>query len=63
MIMSRFDPALVAPVVAFLAHEDCPVSGEIYTLGGVQVSRVFIVMTKGYFNPMLSPEDVLYHFA
>ena len=63
MIMSRFDPALVAPVVAFLAHEDCPVSGEIYTIGGGQVSRVFIGMTKGYYNPMLSPEDVRDHFA
>ncbi len=63
MIMSRFNPALVAPVVAFLAHEACPVSGEFYTLGGGQVSRVFIGMTKGYFNPMLSPEDVRDHFA
>src|SRR4051812_37715493 len=26
-------PELVAPMVAFLAHEDCPVSGEIYTAG------------------------------
>ncbi len=26
-------PDLVAPMVAFLAHEDCPVSGEIYAAG------------------------------
>ena len=26
-------PELVAPMVAFLAHEDCPVSGEIYVAG------------------------------
>ena len=26
-------PELVAPMVAFLAHEDCPVSGEIYAAG------------------------------
>jgi NAD(P)-dependent dehydrogenase (short-subunit alcohol dehydrogenase family) len=58
----RLDPALVAPVVAFLAHADCPVSGEIYTVGGGQVSRFFIGRTKGYFNPSLTPEDVSAHF-
>ena len=40
--LDRLDPALVAPVVAYLAHADCPVSGEIYTVGGGQVSRFFI---------------------
>lgn len=58
----RLDPALVAPVVAFLAHADCPVSGEIYSVGGGQVSRFFIGRTKGYFNPSLTVEDVSAHF-
>lgn len=60
--LDRLDPALVAPVVAFLAHADCPVSGEIYTVGGGQVSRFFIGRTKGYFNPALSAEDVRANF-
>ncbi|WP_319445148.1 MULTISPECIES: SDR family NAD(P)-dependent oxidoreductase [unclassified Mycobacterium] len=55
---AKIDPALVAPVVAFLAHADCPVTGEIYTVGAGQVSRFFIGRTRGYFNPALSPEDV-----
>jgi hypothetical protein len=58
----RLDPALVAPVVAYLSHESCPVSGEIYTVGGGQVSRFFIGRTRGYFNPALTPEDVSAHF-
>ena len=58
----RLDPALVAPVVAYLAHADCPVSGEIYTVGGGQVSRFFIGRTKGYFNPSLTLEDVSANF-
>ncbi|MEV4009038.1 SDR family oxidoreductase [Nonomuraea angiospora] len=33
-VVSELDPALVAPVAAFLAHEDCPITGEIYTAGG-----------------------------
>ncbi len=52
--LDRLDPALVAPVVAYLAHADCPVSGEIYTVGGGQVSRFFIGRTKGYYNPSLT---------
>ena len=40
--LDRLDPALVAPVVAYLAHADCSVSGDIYTVGGGQVSRFFI---------------------
>lgn len=58
----RLDPKLVAPVVAWLTHEDCPVTGEIYSVGGGRVSRFFIGMTEGYFNPELSLEDVRDHF-
>jgi Enoyl-(Acyl carrier protein) reductase len=58
----RLDPALVSPVVAFLAHADCRVTGEIYTVGGGQVSRFFIGRTKGYYHPTLSVEDVRAHF-
>jgi hypothetical protein len=45
-------------VVAYLAHEECAVSGEIYTVGGGQVSQFFIGRTAGYYNPRLSIEDV-----
>ncbi|AEV72957.1 dehydrogenase of unknown specificity, short-chain alcohol dehydrogenase like protein [Mycolicibacterium rhodesiae NBB3] len=56
--LSRLDPALVAPVAAFLTHRDCPVSGEIYTVGAGHVSRLFIGRTKGFYKPDLSIEDV-----
>ncbi len=59
--LDRLDPGLVAPVVAFLAHTDCPVSGEIFTVGAGHVARFFIGRTKGYFNPTLSLEDVRTH--
>jgi NAD(P)-dependent dehydrogenase (short-subunit alcohol dehydrogenase family) len=55
---AKVDAALVAPVVAFLGHADCPVTGEFYTVGAGQVSRFFIGRTRGYFNPALSLEDV-----
>jgi NAD(P)-dependent dehydrogenase (short-subunit alcohol dehydrogenase family) len=59
--LRKLDPALVAPVVAFLTHRDCPVSGEIYTVGAGHVSRFFIGRTKGFYSPELSIEDVRDH--
>ncbi len=53
-------PELVAPLVAFLADEDCPVSGEIYAAGFGRFARVFIAATPGYVHPAPDPsiEDV-----
>jgi NAD(P)-dependent dehydrogenase (short-subunit alcohol dehydrogenase family) len=59
--LQKLDPALVAPVVAFLAHRDCPVSGEIYTVGAGHVARFFIGRTQGFYSPALSVEDVRDH--
>lgn len=59
----KLDPALVAPVVAFLTHPDCPVSGEIYTVGAGHVARFFIGRTKGFHSPTLSVEDVRDHLT
>jgi NAD(P)-dependent dehydrogenase (short-subunit alcohol dehydrogenase family) len=57
-LADRLDPSLVSPVVAWLAHDDCPVTGEIYSVGGGRVARFFIGMTTGYTNPKLTLEDV-----
>jgi NAD(P)-dependent dehydrogenase (short-subunit alcohol dehydrogenase family) len=58
-------PALVAPMVAFLAHEDCPVSGEIYAAGAGRFARIFIAQAEGYVHATLDPtvEDVAAHWA
>jgi hypothetical protein len=52
-------PELVSPVVAFFAHESCPVTGEIYAAGGGRVARMFVAETQGYAKADLTPEDVL----
>ncbi len=53
-------PDLVAPMVAFLAHEACPVSGEIFTAGAGRFARLFIASTEGYVPSTPEPtiEDV-----
>jgi NAD(P)-dependent dehydrogenase (short-subunit alcohol dehydrogenase family) len=58
-------PALVAPMVAFLAHESCPVSGEVYAAGAGRFARIFIAQTEGYVHPTPEPtvEDVAEHWA
>jgi NAD(P)-dependent dehydrogenase (short-subunit alcohol dehydrogenase family) len=64
--VEHFDPRHVAPVVAYLASEECAVSGEIWSVGGGSVSRFFIGLTPGYFKHPheqgpLTIEDVVDH--
>jgi NAD(P)-dependent dehydrogenase (short-subunit alcohol dehydrogenase family) len=54
-------PEHVSAVVAFLAHESCPVNGEIYAAGGGRVARIFIGETDGFAKADLTPEDVAEH--
>jgi NAD(P)-dependent dehydrogenase (short-subunit alcohol dehydrogenase family) len=57
-IADKLLPESVTPLVVFLAHEDCPVTGELYTLGGGRVARVFLGVTRGIVDPKLTPETV-----
>ena len=61
----QMSPDLVAPMVAFLAHEACPVSGEIYAAGAGRFARIFIASTEGYVHDGPEPtiEDVADHWA
>jgi NAD(P)-dependent dehydrogenase (short-subunit alcohol dehydrogenase family) len=58
-------PELVAPMAAFLAHEDCPVSGEMYAAGAGRFARIFLATTRGYVHPEpgVTVEDVAAHWA
>jgi NAD(P)-dependent dehydrogenase (short-subunit alcohol dehydrogenase family) len=49
---------LVSPVVAYLAHEDCPVSGECVETVGGEVRRVYLGQTPGICDRELTPETV-----
>ena len=53
----KLDPARVSPLVAWLVHEDCPVSGEVFSVAGGYVSRVFIGVTQGVYG-LESPEAI-----
>jgi NAD(P)-dependent dehydrogenase (short-subunit alcohol dehydrogenase family) len=61
----QMSPDLVAPMAAFLAHEACPVSGEIYAAGAGRFARIFIASTQGYVHATPEPtmEDVAENWA
>ncbi|MFC4945790.1 SDR family NAD(P)-dependent oxidoreductase [Pseudonocardia sp. GCM10023141] len=54
----RLRPELVSPAVAFLAHEDCPVNGDVFSVAAGRVAKVFIAETRGFYTPDLTLEDV-----
>jgi NAD(P)-dependent dehydrogenase (short-subunit alcohol dehydrogenase family) len=62
-VAEKLEPGLVSPVVAYLCSQACSVTGEIYSVAGGTVSRMFIGLTKGWFKHperegALTPEDV-----
>lgn len=57
-LLARMDPALVAPVAAYLAHESCELAGELLVAGGGDVFRITPLVTLGISGDELSIEDV-----
>jgi NAD(P)-dependent dehydrogenase (short-subunit alcohol dehydrogenase family) len=60
---AAFLPEAIAPVVAYLAHEDCVLTGEVLSAYGGHVGRVFVGETKGITMAGLSVEDVAANIA
>ncbi len=49
---------MVSPMVAYLAHETCPVTGECLSAVGGWVNRLMLSETKGVMFPTLTIEDL-----
>ncbi len=58
----KLQPSEITPTVAYLAHEDCPVTGEVYSVAGGVVARFFIGLTEGWYKNGHSVEDVRDNF-
>jgi NAD(P)-dependent dehydrogenase (short-subunit alcohol dehydrogenase family) len=61
-LADKLMPETVTPLVVWLAHEDVPVTGEVYSVGGGRVARVFIGVTPGFTDPKLTAESVRDNF-
>lgn len=57
-INASMNPDLVAPAVAFLAHESCRLNGEILQAGLGGVARIAVLSSRGFSKRDLTPEDV-----
>ena len=63
---SKYPPMgadLVAPVVGWLAHESCSVTGEILVALAGRVARAVVAETPGVYRPSWSMADVGEHMA
>jgi NAD(P)-dependent dehydrogenase (short-subunit alcohol dehydrogenase family) len=56
-------PELVAPVVGWLAHETCSVTGEVFIALAGRVARAVIAESPGVHRPSWTIEDVDEHLA
>jgi NAD(P)-dependent dehydrogenase (short-subunit alcohol dehydrogenase family) len=51
-------PKMVAPVVAYLAHESCAITGELLSSIGGRVSRAYVAETPGVYRESWTIENV-----
>ena len=52
------EPEMVAPMVAYLCHDQCAVSGEMYVAMGGRLARAWVAENAGVFRPQWSLEEV-----
>ena len=57
------DPEFVAPMVAWLSHENCTASGEHLIAGGGRMARAFTTESKGLMQKNWTLEQVSEQFA
>jgi NAD(P)-dependent dehydrogenase (short-subunit alcohol dehydrogenase family) len=55
-LASRVTPETVSPLVAYLAHQDCAVNGNVYSVAGGRVARIVVVETAGVVLPEITAE-------
>ena len=57
----RLDVSQVSPVVAWLAHEECALNGQVLSAVGGRVARFALRVTDGFDEEELTPESVRDH--
>jgi len=58
-MLARLEPDRVSALVAYLVSEACPVTAQVYAVGGGYVARVAVMEGRGtHFESTVSPEDI-----
>jgi NAD(P)-dependent dehydrogenase (short-subunit alcohol dehydrogenase family) len=60
---AKFSPERVSALVAYLVHDSCEVTGEVFSVGGGRVARVFVAEGPGWQSDDLTPEAVADNWA
>jgi NAD(P)-dependent dehydrogenase (short-subunit alcohol dehydrogenase family) len=53
----------VAPVIVWLASDDCSETNRIYNVEAGTIQRIAIVMGPGFYDPHLTPESIAQNYA
>jgi NAD(P)-dependent dehydrogenase (short-subunit alcohol dehydrogenase family) len=62
-LATRVSPESVSPIVAYLAHQDCSVNGNVYSVAGGRVARIVVVETSGVVLPEITAESFRDHLS
>jgi NAD(P)-dependent dehydrogenase (short-subunit alcohol dehydrogenase family) len=57
-LADKVSPDSVSPLVAYLAHEECSVSGRVYSVAGGRIARIFVAETHGVVLGRNTPEEI-----
>ncbi|MDF2966980.1 MAG: putative oxidoreductase [Nocardioidaceae bacterium] len=57
-LSTRVAPEWVSPVVAYLASEECSVNGNVYSVAGGRIARIFVAESEGVVLPEVTAEAV-----
>jgi NAD(P)-dependent dehydrogenase (short-subunit alcohol dehydrogenase family) len=62
-LAAKVSPDSVSPLVAYLAHEECPVNGHVYSVAGGRIARIVMAETHGVVLTENTPEGIRAHLA
>ena len=57
-LAAKVSPESVSPLVAYLAHEECSVNGNLYSVAGGRIARIFVAETHGVVLPENTAEAI-----
>jgi NAD(P)-dependent dehydrogenase (short-subunit alcohol dehydrogenase family) len=60
-LATKVSPDAVSPLIAYLASEECAVSGHVYSVAGGRIARIFVGETRGVVLPENTPEAIRAH--
>lgn len=61
--IARLDVSSVSPAVAYLAHENCAINGDVLSVAAGRVARIFTGTAPGFISDNLTAEEIAANLA